>query len=208
MNRKPRPQDCTGQQLDQLSDWRQQLLSRRQLLMAAAAGSLAAVFPLSAVASAENKAKAGTLPDSEPDPWPLIDAVQQALFPAEEHAPGAREINALAYLKFVVSDTTLAAEDREFITRGAAWLDDMSQQMYKKAFIVLDNTEREKVLQRIAGSKAGENWLSTLMLYIVEALLTDPVYGGNTEQRGWTWLQHVPGFPRPPLDKTFPRLLS
>jgi gluconate 2-dehydrogenase gamma chain len=200
MNRKPRPQHRPCQQLDQLSDWRQRLFTRRQLLIAAAAGSLAAVFPQASVATAGSTKKL--------DPWPLIDAVQQQLFPNEDHAPGAREINALGYLKFVVSDTTLAPEDREFITRGAAWLEDMAQQMYKKSFLALSNTDQEKVLQRIAASEAGENWLSTLLLYIVEALLTDPVYGGNTQQRGWTWLQHVPGFPRPPLDKTFPRLLS
>ncbi len=200
MNRKPRPQHRPCRQLDQLSDWRQQLFTRRQLLITAAAGSLAAVFPLASVATAGGTKKL--------DPWPLIDAVQQQLFPAEDHAPGAREINALGYLKFVVSDTTLAPKDREFITRGAAWLEDMAQQMYKKSFLALSNADKDKVLKRIAASEAGENWLSTLLLYIVEALLTDPVYGGNTEQRGWTWLQHVPGFPRPPLDKTFPRLLS
>ena len=200
MNRKPRPEPRCSQPKELISDWREQLITRRQVLIAATVGGLAALFPLSSVA-VEAKSELT-------DPWPLIDAVQQLLFPPETHAPGAREINALGYLKFVVSDTTLAIEDREFITRGAAWLDDMALQMYKQSFVSLDEVNCEKVLKRIASSGAGENWLSTLMLYIVEALLTDPVYGGNTDQRGWTWLQHVAGYPRPPLDKTFPRLLS
>ena len=34
-------------------------------------------------------------------------------------------------------------------------------------------------------------------LYIFEALLSDPVYGGNPEGIGWRWLGHRPGFPRP-----------
>jgi len=203
MNRKLRPLKSASKITDLLSDWRHHLLTRRQLLLAAAGGSLAVMFPLSSSAAA-TAAKT----DKVPDPWPTIDAVQQHLFPKEDETPGAREINALGYLQFVVTDTTIDTDDREFITKGAAWLESMAHEMYKKSFIKLDEKQREKVLQRIAGSEAGENWLSTLLLYIAEALLTDPVYGGNTDQRGWKWLQHVPGFPRPPVDKTFPNLLS
>jgi gluconate 2-dehydrogenase gamma chain len=202
MNRKPRPSTTDSSACNLLSDWRQQLLTRRQLLIAAAGGSLAAIFPTSSNTAVTIKAAKAT------DTWSVIEAVQQHLFPEEDDSPGAREINALGYLQFVVSDTTLDADSRHFITKGAAWLEDMAATMYKKSFIKLDEAEAENVLRRIAGSEAGENWLSTLLLYIVEALLTDPVYGGNTEQRGWLWLQHVPGFPRPPADKTFPKLLT
>ncbi|MBT8440568.1 MAG: gluconate 2-dehydrogenase subunit 3 family protein [Gammaproteobacteria bacterium] len=214
MNRKPRPEKRLFQSKELLFACHQRLISRRQLLLATAGGSLAAMFPLSA-STAVDIAKTGVNADINTeinsvaaDPWPVIDAVQQHLFPAEPEAPGARDINALAYLKFVTSDTTLDKESREFITKGAAWLEDMAYQMNKKSFISLGEQQREKVLRRIAGSESGENWLATLMLYIVEALLTDPVYGGNTDQLGWKWLQHIPGYPRPPIDKTFPRLLS
>lgn len=208
MNRKPRPLTKTSCANDFLGEWRQQLLSRRRFLLLAAGGSLAALLPLSSSASA-NKAGSDKASASrqKTDPWPVIDAVQQHLFPSEAQAPGAREINALGYLKFVVSDNTLDSESREFITRGAVWLQDMSLQMFDRSFLKLDEAESEKVLRRIATSSAGENWLATLLLYIAEALLTDPVYGGNTGEAGWRWLQHVPGFPRPPLDKTFLRLL-
>ncbi len=204
MNRKPRTTRRPTKDSRQLFDWCQQLISRRRLLMAAAGGSLATMFPLSAVAAENNRQK----PAKKLERWPVIDVVQQHLFPAEVKAPGAREINALAYLQFVVTDTTLDAEDREFITQGAVWMEGMAQQMHKASFTKLDEKDREAVLRRIAASDSGENWLSTLMLYIVEALLTDPVYGGNTDQLGWKWLEHIPGFPRPPPDKTFPHLLS
>jgi gluconate 2-dehydrogenase gamma chain len=200
MNRKPRPAVNKSSSPDLLSGWRQQLVSRRQLLLAAAGGSLAVMFPPVSAAASNNRQMS--------DPWSVIDAVQQHLFPAEAGIPGAREINALVYLQFVITDTTLDADDREFISKGVGWLEDIAVQMYKKSFVTLDEKQREKVLQRIAASEAGENWLSTLLLYIVEALLTDPVYGGNTDQLGWKWLQHVPGFPRPPADKTFVHLLS
>jgi len=205
MNRKKRPPNNKKETQNFLSDWHQQLISRRRLLMAAAGGSLAMMFPLVSPASEKNQKVPGI---KEANPWPVIDAVQQHLFPVEGNSPGAHEINALAYLQFVVSDTTLDTDSREFITQGATWLQGMAGQMHKKSFIDLNQKQREKVLKRIAGSKAGENWLSTLLLYITEALLSDPVYGGNTDQIGWKWLQHVPGYPRPPVDKTFPNLLS
>jgi gluconate 2-dehydrogenase gamma chain len=204
MNRKPRPAGKSSCSSKLLSDWHRHLITRRQFLLAAAGSSLAALFPLSSDAAAEHRAK----PAATPDPWPVIDAVQQHLFPTEAEAPGAREINALGYLQFVITDNTLDTEDREFISKGVVWLEDMTFQMHKTSFINLDEKDREKVLRRIASSEAGENWISTLLLYIVEALLTDPVYGGNTKQLGWKWLQHVPGYPRPPRDKTFLRLLS
>lgn len=200
MNRKQRPGRLKTSTSDFLADWHQHLITRRRLLLTATGGTLAAIFPLLTLSAENNRKKT--------EPWVIIDVVQQHLFPAESHAPGAREINALAYLRFVVTDTTLDLSDRKFITQGAEWLEDMAYQLHKKSFIDLGNKDREKVLRRIADSESGENWLSTLLLYIAEALLTDPVYGGNTDQRGWTWLQHVPGYPRPPLDKTFPQLLS
>jgi len=189
--------------MDFLTSWRQHLLTRRQLLIRAAGGSLAALLPLPAYSASDHQAGA-----AKSDPWPVIDAVQQLLLPTEKHAPGAHEINALAYLQFVVNDTTLDADEREFITHGVKWLQGISLQTYQQSFVKLNGQQAERILQRISQSNAGENWLSTLMLYLTEALLTDPVYGGNTNQIGWKWLQHTPGFPRPPADKTFPQLLK
>ena len=84
----------------------------------------------------------------------------------------------------------------------------MSTKKYRRGFTQLNNNEREQLLRLIAGSEAGENWLSTLLLYIFEALLSDPVYGGNTGEAGWQWLAHTPGFPRPLVNKTFVQLLK
>ncbi len=200
MNRKQRPLDRSSCSIGLLSGGHQSLITRRRFLLAAAGGSLATMFSMASHA-ATNKLEIS-------DSWLVIDSVQQHLFPVETNAPGARDINALSYLKFVMTDTTLDSESREFIIKGSGWLEGIAQQMYKASFIVLPDAKREKVLRRIASSEAGENWLSTVLLYIVEALLTDPVYGGNTDMAGWKWLQHVPGFPRPPPDKTFLKLLS
>ena len=100
------------------------------------------------------------------------------------------------------------AEERDFMLNGVDWLNGVAQQLSGKAFKRLDATQAEQVLQRIASSEAGENWLATLLLYIFEALLSSPVYGGNPDGTGWRWLEHQPGFPQAPEDKTYFALLK
>ena len=36
-----------------------------------------------------------------------------------------------------------------------------------------------------------------MLLYIFEALLSDPVYGANVNEAGWNWLGYAAGLPRP-----------
>ena len=42
-----------------------------------------------------------------------------------------------------------------------------------------------------------------VMYYLAEALMLDPVYGGNPDMIGWKWLEHQAGFPRPVAGKTY-----
>jgi gluconate 2-dehydrogenase gamma chain len=171
-----------------LDNWRLHLFDRRRFLLGLAGGSVSLLLPLPAAA------EQGLGEDSR---WVLIGTVQDLLFPSEPEAPGAREINALAYLKWVVADEKLDPEERAFILRGCDWLASLTWEHTDKSFIELAADEQDRMLEQIARSEAGENWLSTLLLYIFEALLSDPVYGGNPDQIGWRWLGHRPGFPRP-----------
>lgn len=133
-----------------------------------------------------------------PEQSQTLDQVQILLFPDDGDGPSARDINALDYLQWALTDRDNAADgDDEFILKGIGWLDDLSKQSHGDSFIKLDEPKQQKVLQRISQSSAGENWLSLLIYYLIEALVFDPFYGGNTNQIGWQWLQHQPGFPRP-----------
>ncbi len=174
-----------------LQQWRRQLIDRRRFLLSMAGGSLAALMPLRTLQGATAREM------DEDMRWKLLDAVQQHLLPSEAQAPGARELKALDYLKFVIGDKGLDAEDRAFLLRGPEWLEDLTQNMLRKSFLELSHQEKEQVLQRIAASPTGENWLSSLQLYLCEAMIADPVYGGNPNGIGWKWLGHNPGFPRP-----------
>lgn len=176
-----------------LADWHGHLLSRRRFLLALAGGSLAALFPLSGAAGAPDEAAR----------WRLLDAVQRHLLPSEPDAPGARELGALAYLRTILNEDPDKAEDRRFVLDGAGWLEDMAGRITGKSFGALDEARREEVLRRIEASEAGSNWLALLLLYALEAALADPVYGGNPGGAGWRWLEHIPGFPRPPRQKRY-----
>lgn len=139
-------------------------------------------------------------------PWQTFATVQQHLFPADGNGPAASDINASLYLKFVLDAPDTDEDDKTFVLQGIKWLNGLSDKMLGKSFIALMPTEQHKVLVKIASSSAGERWLSHLLLYIMEALLTDPVYGGNPGGIGWQWLEHQPGFPRPSKDKRYTEL--
>ncbi|NCS64690.1 MAG: hypothetical protein COS39_07490 [Hydrogenophilales bacterium CG03_land_8_20_14_0_80_62_28] len=182
-----------------LAEWHDQLLTRRRFLLQLAGGSVAALFPWTgSAAPALNEAAR----------WRVLDAVLRHLFPSEPDAPGAPEIKALEYLKFILAHDPGKTEDRRFILRGAGWLEDMAQRLNRSSFLTLDESGRERVLREIEKSEAGSNWLAMILLYLIEALLADPAYGGNPDGVGWRWLAHIPGFPHPPPGKRYMELLK
>ena len=169
-----------------------QLLDRRRFLIQSAGGSVALLFGLPRLAVG-----------ADYDPWQTLDAVLQHLLPSEPDSPGAAEIHALDYLRFVVDDPKVDRDTRDFIIQGNRWLDELAQEQHGRAFSALHSDAKEQLLRRTAASAAGENWIATLLTYLFEALLTAPAYGGNPQRIGWQWLQYVPGFPLPGPGKFF-----
>jgi len=134
----------------------------------------------------------------------VLETVQQHLLPDDGNGPDAKSINAYLYLEYAMTDEkNIEDGDPEFIAKGIGWLEDLSAQSMGDKFLTLPTEKQATLLERIANSSAGENWLSILMYYLTEALLLDPVYGGNTDQAGWNWLEHQAGFPRPIVGKTY-----
>lgn len=134
----------------------------------------------------------------------LLDAVQMQLFPDDGDGPSARDLNAITYLEWAMTDPeNINDDDPRFIAKGLGWLDDLSTQTHGEHFIKLTDSKQDAVLKQIANSDVGENWLSILMYYLSEALMLDPIYGGNPNGIGWQWLQHQAGFPAPITGKTY-----
>lgn len=138
--------------------------------------------------------------------WSTIEAVQDHLLPSEPDAPGARDLNAIAYLDRTLADPGFDPDVRGFVLKGIGWVDEIAQEQEGLAFHQIEHARREDLLRQIASRGAGERWLSTLITYCIEAMLADPLYGGNQNCIGWKWLGHDPGQPRPTPDKIYGRL--
>lgn len=172
-------------------------------------GSLALAYPATALAELR-KTKQGTEAAGwqGDKAWQVIARVQDVLFPAGNNVPGASDFGADIYLHRAIENPDADGEDKDFIMRGIGWLEDLTQQRYEKTFLQLTPVQRQEIIAQIVKSTAGRNWVSTLLSYILEALLADPVYGGNKNGTGWKWLAHQPGYPAPPAARTWERLLQ
>ncbi len=187
-------------------------ISRRKLLkkgLKSAAGITAfSALPLPLMANVSS-AKSDQLSQKiATDPWLTLDAVLNHLLPSSKTGPGAKEIQATNYLFNLVYLQPTPQDDIDFIYKGVGWLNGYSQSQLKQNFIFLADVDKEKILRGISKSRAGENWLSTLLDYLLEAMLTPPVYGGNPKGIGWQWLEHQGGFPLPKVGTRFYELPS
>lgn len=138
--------------------------------------------------------------------WKTIITVQDHLFPSaskEDPAPGAKDINAKAYFYAVLSDADRDNEDRKLVKNGLIELQDICWKKHRKIFIDLSPKQRDMCLKIFEKTPLGRPWIMTVLGYIFEALLVDPVYGGNPDGIGWKWLEHQAGLPRPPADKRY-----
>ncbi len=141
------------------------------------------------------------------DEWRRLKIAQEHLFPHTEDSPGAADVNAAVYLQNVLLDPNGDAEEQDYIKKGLTWLEEEAQEMLGKDFVSLNADEREQTLRSMAGHGWGERWIALILLYIFEALLADPLYGGNPDGIGWAWLEHNPGYPRPPADKIYGKIV-
>ena len=167
--------------------------------------SAGAVLPLSSCfRSPKKRIPLGRNPDVLNElEWKTLVAIQDVLFPSEPNAPGAREINAAAFFQWVISDPLLDPEETEFRKNGITWIEETAVENRSKSFVDLDAEAQEKVLRYAEDYSWGESWLATTLLHIFEALLSDPIYGGNTDERGWKWLNYTGGIPRPSAGKIY-----
>lgn len=188
-------------------------LERRQFLHSACKATTGlALIPSIALFSACNE-KTEMQPEPnltqnllQTEPWPTFATVQLVLFPEDGNGPSAADLNSAAYLHFVLTADDTDPEQRDFILKGIDWLNQLANTEFKLNFISVSPEQQQQLIQTISTSQSGERWLSYLLLYIFESLLSDPIYGGNPSGIGWQWLQHQPGFPRPRPGTTYPEL--
>jgi gluconate 2-dehydrogenase gamma chain len=112
------------------------------------------------------------------------------------------------YLLWVLSDERMDPEEKEYIINGIGWVDETAEENFSKNFVKLTQAEREKLIGDVSKETWGRSWLGVILTFIFEALLSDPQYGGNTDEIGWDWLHHNPGQPRPTKKLLYPQIFE
>lgn len=130
--------------------------------------------------------------DIEERYWFIIQEVQNILFPKTSKMPSAKMFGSVNYLKENVHHESFDKNDAEFIIQG-------SIDFFKTFPEFLDSNKDKKLLfvKEASETEYGNSWLSKLVYYGIEAMLSDPIYGGNKFQSAWIALNHKPGIPRP-----------
>lgn len=169
--------------------WR---LGRRNFLKTALAIGISSSVPF--WLSCEKKSNNFTLSDKEKS---IAEMVQEFLFPNDGNGPSAKDINAYNYFQWVLWETGTDIKDKNYLMNGINWVEETSTEETERSFLQLRPAEQNDLLEYISTTNWGESWLSMMLTIIFEALFCDPIYGGNTDQSGWKWLEHNPGHPRP-----------
>ena len=130
--------------------------------------------------------------DINDDIWTTILEVQNILLPKTSKMPSAKEFGSVSYLKQNIDHQTFDKDDLELILNGA--------KVFKETFPEFFNVSKEErfdIVEEANQSDYGNSWLNILVYYGIEAMLSDPIYGGNKFQSGWMALKHKAGIPRP-----------
>ncbi|MFN8389496.1 MAG: gluconate 2-dehydrogenase subunit 3 family protein [Bdellovibrionota bacterium] len=174
-------------------------MKRRTFL---ALGAQAAIVASTASAAPSVRAAAkGFLAQSEER---LLGAVLEILLPhGDDGSPGASDLHALEYILTVLNDPEIDETDKSTIQEGLIALDRFTRGKRGRSFADLSIKDQQSTFEDFVEDGDGEDFASMLLSYLMEALFGDPSYGVNTDESGWRWINHHPGFPRPPGPKWY-----
>ena len=126
-----------------------------------------------------------------------LQSMLSVLFPEDGNGPGALRLQADQYILWVLNDPRMSDQEKDFIKMGLTRLEEQAKSTYGSSFHKLEAEESAALTATLTDEKWGENWMSLLLTYVIEALISDPIYGFNENGIGWDWLGHVAGIPRP-----------
>lgn len=126
----------------------------------------------------------------------ILKSVLMAILPNDGNGPSADDLNSFGYIMWVLSDVYRQTEENEFILEGLDWANDTAQDIYGENYFDLEEKEQHKLVELFTQMDYGEDWMNVMVSLSIESLISDPIYGGNKDEQGWKWLNHVPGNPR------------
>ncbi|MFI5204395.1 MAG: gluconate 2-dehydrogenase subunit 3 family protein [Flavobacteriales bacterium] len=198
--------DFPSEEYNDLSDkdWH---LSRKKFMQLLLLSGVAAQLPWLQSCSVDEETIGDTSPLSL-EQFKVVREVQQILFPDDGNGPGAKQINADNYLLWVLRDPLADANETNYIIKRIDQFISTCKKEMGSDFLSLSATNQFQFVKFVASEGWGDKWFSRLIIHILEALLLDPVYGGNTNKTGWEWLEHNPGLPRPTAKLIYPEILK
>ncbi len=178
-------------------------MKRRKFLLLTAGFALATALPLRAKKLPNVVIEPNKIIGLSSAQWQIMEAVLNHLFPSEANAPGAKDVYATAWLHNALAMPDTEQSHRDFMRDGLIMLEKLANKTHQASFLTLSEDKRESTLRTLEQDQEGRAWLRETLRYILEALLTDPVYGGNPKSIGWKWLKHQAGFPLPVVGKRY-----
>ncbi len=127
-------------------------------------------------------------------PWIIIEEVFEVLFPKTNSMPSAKEFGALNYLYQNSKEKSFDKEDLEYLLQGSI---DFNSSF--PLFLKASKKQKAQIIEEVSLSSYGESWLSLLIYYGIEAMLSDPIYGGNKNEVGYKALNFQAGNPKPKI---------
>ena len=123
----------------------------------------------------------------------VLDEVLNIIFPKTSTMPSAKEFKALEYLIKNISHKTFEDEDKTLILDGTKdFIGSFPE------FLTLNNNEKkELIFEIIKNSAYAKSWVSKITYYGIEAMFSDPIYGGNFNQIAWKSVNYAVGIPQP-----------
>ena len=123
----------------------------------------------------------------------VLDEVLNIIFPKTSTMPSAKEFKALEYLIKNISHKTFEDEDKTLILDGTK--DFINS--FPEFLTLNENEKKELIFESIKNSAYAKSWVSKITYYGIEAMFSDPIYGGNFNQISWKSVNHAVGIPRP-----------
>jgi hypothetical protein len=130
---------------------------------------------------------------SQVTPYTTLSTLQNDLFPQAKELG----VNLSAYFTLIQQHSRIDEDEKEYLKNGIKWINEEAVEVYGMLYHELSKFKRQELLQSISQKKWGDNYLYTLLTYIMEATFSDPIYGVNPKRGGQKWLAFENGLPYP-----------
>lgn len=132
--------------------------------------------------------------------------IQNILVPNDGNGPSAGMVNAHNYFIWTLEDQNLPISEKEYFINKLQDLITLSKEKFGNNFNDLPSKDQELFIANNITSGWTQTFLSRMITIIFEAMLLDPIYGGNPNEIGWDWLDHIGGSPRTNAQTKYPEI--